>query len=58
MIWWLWGASVGKEASEWLNPFNAGSVGTVLAQWAVALLALLALNRWMSRKTMNGEVSP
>jgi len=58
MIWWLWGASVGKEASEWLNPFNSGSVGTVLAQWAVALLALLALNKWMSRKTMKGEVSP
>jgi NSS family neurotransmitter:Na+ symporter len=58
MIWWLWGAGTGKEASEWLDPFNSGSVGTVLAQWAVALVALLALNKWMSRKTMKGEVSP
>jgi NSS family neurotransmitter:Na+ symporter len=58
MIWWLWGAGAGKEASEWLDPFNSGSVGTVLAQWAVALVALLALNKWMSRKTMKDEVSP
>jgi NSS family neurotransmitter:Na+ symporter len=55
MIWWLWGASVDKPAGEWLDPFSAGSVGTVLAQWAIALVALVALNRWMGRKTSKGE---
>jgi len=45
MIWWLWGAAQGE--GSW-NPLSAGSAGTVLAQWTVALVALLLLNRFLA----------
>jgi len=47
MVWWLWQAS-GWDPN-WLNPLAPESVGTVLVQWAIALFALLVLNRWLAR---------
>ncbi len=48
MVWWLVQAGGGDfgSAETWtlFSPYN---VGTVLIQFAVVLLALLALNRWM-----------
>jgi hypothetical protein len=35
----------------WLNPFGVSNVGTVLAQFAVVLVGLLLLNRWMAART-------
>jgi NSS family neurotransmitter:Na+ symporter len=46
MIWWLWEAR-GWNPESWLNPFLPDSVGTVLFQWAIALAALIALQRWL-----------
>jgi len=55
MIWWLWEAR-GWNPESWLNPFLPESVGTVLLQWAIALVALLALQRWLGRRpTAGGE---
>jgi NSS family neurotransmitter:Na+ symporter len=34
----------------WLHPISAYNVGTVLAQFAVAITVLLLLNRWLARK--------
>jgi NSS family neurotransmitter:Na+ symporter len=51
MIWWLWEAR-GWNPQGWLNPFLPESVGTVLVQWGVALVALLALQRWLYRNTV------
>ncbi len=48
MVWWLWEAR-GWDPAGWLNPLRPETVGTVLVQWAIALVALLALNRWLSR---------
>ena len=49
MIWFLWEAR-GADPEHWLDPFKSGSVGTVLAQWAIVLVALLVLNRWLGRR--------
>ena len=49
MIWWLWEAR-GWDPSGWLNPFRPESVGTVIAQWAIALVGLLALQRWFGSR--------
>jgi NSS family neurotransmitter:Na+ symporter len=49
MIWWLWEAR-GWNPESWLNPFLPESVGTVLLQWAIALVALLALQRWLTKR--------
>lgn len=58
MIWWLWEAR-GWNPESWLNPFLPESVGTVLFQWAIALVALLALQRWLTRRpAATGEGAP
>ena len=48
MIWWLWEAR-GWNPESWLNPFLPESVGTVLFQWVIALVALVALQWWLHR---------
>ena len=49
MVWWLWEAK-GWDPEHWLDPFRSTSVGTVLVQWAIVLVALLVLNRWLGRR--------
>jgi NSS family neurotransmitter:Na+ symporter len=49
MLWWLWEAR-GWDPAGWLHPFHAENVGTVLLQFAVALTALIAANRWLGRR--------
>ena len=48
--WWLWQAA-GKDLRAWLDPLASYNAGTVLAQWSVALVALLLANRWLARRT-------
>ncbi|HEY2840829.1 MAG TPA: sodium-dependent transporter [Pirellulales bacterium] len=59
LAWFFWQtfpaklAQDGSESTlaarfiEWLQPFAVLNTGTVLAQWAVLLVLLLAANRWM-----------
>jgi NSS family neurotransmitter:Na+ symporter len=42
--WWLWQVRGADPASTW-NPLVTYNIGTVVAQWGVVLLLLLALNR-------------
>jgi NSS family neurotransmitter:Na+ symporter len=54
LIWWLWQAK--KDApNQWLNPISSYNVGTVLVQFAIALVALLAMNRWLARRSIAGH---
>ena len=46
MLWWLWQV----RGPGWMNPLGAETAGTLLAQWAVALVLLLALNGWLARR--------
>ena len=57
MIWWLAEAR-GWDAEGWLQPFKAFSVGTVLLQWAVALVALGLLNRWLADRSGISDAEP
>ncbi|MEM7350561.1 MAG: sodium-dependent transporter [Acidobacteriota bacterium] len=50
IIWWLYAAR-GWDPEGWLNPLGSETVGTVLAQVAVAIVVLLALNRWLANRT-------
>lgn len=47
LVWWLWQATRGQELLQWLSPRSTFNVGTVVVQWGIALLALLACNRWL-----------
>ncbi len=53
MVWWLYEAR-GWDVEGWLDPLNPISVGTVLLQWAVALIILLILNRWLADRSTEG----
>jgi NSS family neurotransmitter:Na+ symporter len=44
LVWWLVQAS---GPAGWLSPFGVDNVGTILLQWGVVILVLLAINRWL-----------
>ena len=48
ILWWLVREAGGESAAETLNPLTPFGAGTVLAQGAVVLVVLLALNRWLA----------
>lgn len=50
MIWWLYGARK-DDVEGWLDPLQPFSVGTVLLQWTVGIVALLLLNKWLARRS-------
>ena len=56
MVWWLWRAG-GENllAAETWTLFSPYNVGSVLIQWAAALLALLWANRWLARRIVAGR---
>lgn len=49
LVWWLLQARSWDPAG-WLNPLAVENVGTILAQWGIVLVALVALNGWMARR--------
>ena len=53
MGWWLWEAR-GWDPEGWLHPFRSANFGTVLFQFAIALIALLLANRWLAGSTVAG----
>jgi len=50
LVWWLWQAR-GWDPEGWLDPFGVENVGTILLQWGVVLILLLAGNRWLAART-------
>lgn len=52
MGWWLYQAMDFSDLRGSLTPFSSFNVGTVLVQWAIALVAFLLLNGWLARKTV------
>jgi len=47
--WWLWGAR-GDDFTETWTLFSSYNVGSVLIQFAVVLVALIAANRWLAAR--------
>jgi NSS family neurotransmitter:Na+ symporter len=48
--WWI--VQSFGFADQWWNPFSTYSLGTCLAQWGVAAIVLIALNRWLASRTL------
>ena len=48
MVWWLAQAAQTDDLAATLTPFSSFNVGTVLIQWAVVLVALIGLNRFLA----------
>jgi NSS family neurotransmitter:Na+ symporter len=46
--WWLWAAQGGDFYDTW-SLFRSYNVGSVLIQWAVVLVVLIAGNKWLGR---------
>jgi hypothetical protein len=48
MVWWLYQAQGADLAATWtlFSPYN---IGTVVIQFAVVLVVLMGLNRWLAR---------
>ncbi len=55
--WWLWLAATAYSENA-LDPFEPYSAATCLVQWAVVLVAFVALNRWMARRTAGRLAAP
>jgi SNF family Na+-dependent transporter len=51
MGWWLYQATDFSDLGATFNPFSSFNVGTLLVQWGIALVAFIALNGWMTRRT-------
>ena len=49
IVWWL-GSSVSWDA-EWYNPFHSLNAGTCLFQWAIVIIAFIALNKFFVKLT-------
>ncbi len=50
--WWLY-QSRGWDPEGWLDPLGIENVGTILLQWGIVLVVLLAANRWLANRTQN-----
>ena len=59
LAWWGWQATTPGflgEGGRWWDPLNPYSLMTCLAQWGLALGLLVAMNRWMVRRTLGERV--
>jgi NSS family neurotransmitter:Na+ symporter len=54
-IWWLWQAVQAEDLAATLTPFSSFNVGTVMVQWGVVIVVLLALNRFFAAR-MSGAM--
>lgn len=53
--WWLWQATTESFTARWWDPTEPYSAASCLVQWGIALVAFLALNRWMVRRAGGPE---
>jgi NSS family neurotransmitter:Na+ symporter len=51
MVWWLY-QSQGESFRETWTLFSPLNIGTVLIQWSVVLIVLIASNKWLSKKML------
>lgn len=49
LVWWFWD-SYSSDPKNWYNVFSQNTLGTVLFQWAVAIIVFLTFNKIISRK--------
>ena len=54
IIWWLI-SSVSWD-SQWWDPFHSQNAGTCIAQWAIAIVIFVALNKKMTNKIFGKDL--
>ena len=52
LVWWLYQAAAVYAPETWYDPTDPFSVMTCLVQWGAVLALLIALNKFMARKTL------
>lgn len=52
LILWYFYQSLLHADTPWWNPFHIYSLGTILFQWGIALIAFLLLNRWLVKSSL------
>ncbi len=50
--WYLWQS---LNSAQWWNPFQPMSFATIILQWALVMIGLLALNKWLWSKELKLE---
>ncbi|MBI3983584.1 MAG: sodium-dependent transporter [Gemmatimonadetes bacterium] len=55
--WWFYQAR-GWDPAGWLAPFAVENVGTILLQWGVLIVVLLAANRWLGDRVTRARSRP
>ncbi len=55
LVWWLYLSATVYAPGTWYDPFDPFSVMSCLAQWGLAMVVFLALNRWLARRTGGAE---
>ncbi len=51
LSWWLYQAAA-VYTDQWYNPLEPYSIATCLVQWGLALVLVVALNRWLAARTL------
>ncbi len=54
--WWVW-QSITWYPGTWWNPKEIFGVGTIVVQVGIIAVFSLAINNWMSRRIIKGEMS-
>jgi len=55
ITWWFYQSIKVYEPQSWWNPFKTYSFGTCIFQWGVMIAIFMAINKWMSAKTLRRE---
>jgi NSS family neurotransmitter:Na+ symporter len=54
IVWWFWQVK-GEGLGATLNPLETFGIGSTLIQWAVVLGILIAANRFLTGRSLEGE---
>jgi NSS family neurotransmitter:Na+ symporter len=51
--WWMWLSATVYAPNDWYDPTSLYSVATCVVQWAMVIVTLFILNRWMNQRLDN-----
>ena len=54
---WFMYLSISDPSQAWYSPFATFSLGTMVLQWGVVLIAVIVLNDLFSRRTARGPLT-
>lgn len=57
LVTWSFYQSILLDSEHWWNPLRVYSVGTILAQWGLAIAVFIIFNRWIVKKSLKNYLS-